>query len=72
MFEPVHGSAPDIAGQNQANPVAAILSAALMLDHLGEGDAAARVRKACAEVTKSPSTLTGSTTEIGDEVAARL
>jgi 3-isopropylmalate dehydrogenase len=68
MFEPVHGSAPDIAGQNKANPVAAILSAALMLDHLGEADAAARVRKACAEVT----TMTGSTTEIGDEVAARL
>jgi 3-isopropylmalate dehydrogenase len=68
MFEPVHGSAPDIAGQSKANPVAAILSAALMLDHLGEGDAAARVRKACAEVTS----LTGSTTEIGDEVAARL
>jgi 3-isopropylmalate dehydrogenase len=68
MFEPVHGSAPDIAGQSKANPVAAILSAALMLDHLGEGDAAARVRKACAEVTS----LTGSTTEIGDEVAGRL
>ena len=68
MFEPVHGSAPDIAGQGTANPVAAILSAALMLDHLGEGDAAARVRKACAEVT----TATGSTTEIGDAVAARL
>ena len=68
MFEPVHGSAPDIAGQSKANPVAAILSAALMLDHLGEGDAAARVRKACAEVTS----LTGTTTEIGDEVAARL
>ncbi len=68
MFEPVHGSAPDIAGQSKANPVAAILSAALMLDHLGEGDAANRVRKACAEVTS----LTGTTTEIGDEVAARL
>jgi 3-isopropylmalate dehydrogenase len=68
MFEPVHGSAPDIAGQSKANPVAAILSAALMLDHLGEGDAAARVRKACAEVTS----LTGSTTDIGDEVAARV
>ncbi len=68
MFEPVHGSAPDIAGQGKANPVAAILSAALMLDHLGEGDAAARVRKACADT----STLTGSTTEIGDLVAARL
>src|SRR5688572_2241754 len=68
MFEPVHGSAPDIAGQQKANPVAAILSAAMMLDHLGEPDAAARIRKACAEVTS----LTGSTTEIGDEVAARL
>ena len=68
MFEPVHGSAPDIAGQGKANPVAAILSAALMLDHLGEGDAADRVRKACAEVTS----LSGSTTEIGDQVAARL
>jgi 3-isopropylmalate dehydrogenase len=68
MFEPVHGSAPDIAGQAKANPIAAILSAALMLDHLGEGDAADRVRKACAEAT----TLGGSTTEIGDQVAARL
>jgi 3-isopropylmalate dehydrogenase len=68
MFEPVHGSAPDIAGQNKANPVAAILSAALMLDHLGEGDAAARVRKACVDTA----TLTGSTTEIGDLVASRV
>ena len=68
MFEPVHGSAPDIAGQAKANPVAAILSAALMLDHLGEGDAAARVRKACAEVTG----VGGSTSEIGDEIATRL
>ncbi len=68
MFEPVHGSAPDIAGQNKANPVAAILSAALLLDHLGEGDAAARVRKACADTA----TLTGSTTEVGDLVASRV
>ncbi len=68
MFEPVHGSAPDIAGQQKANPVAAILSAALMLDHLGEGDAAARVRKACADTA----TLIGSTSEIGDLVAARV
>jgi 3-isopropylmalate dehydrogenase len=68
MFEPVHGSAPDIAGQSKANPVAAILSAALMLDHLGEADAAARVRKACADTA----TLTGSTTEVGDLVASRL
>jgi 3-isopropylmalate dehydrogenase len=68
MFEPVHGSAPDIAGQQRANPVAAILSAALMLDHLGEADAATRVRKACADTAG----LTGSTSEIGDKVAARL
>ena len=68
MFEPVHGSAPDIAGTGTANPVAAILSAAMMLDCLGEAGAAARIRKACAE----PSTLAGSTSEIGDAVAARL
>jgi 3-isopropylmalate dehydrogenase len=68
MFEPVHGSAPDIAGQSKANPVAAILSAAMMLDFLGEAEAAARIRKACAD----PSALAGSTTEIGDAIAARV
>jgi tartrate dehydrogenase/decarboxylase / D-malate dehydrogenase len=46
MFEPVHGSAPDIAGQGVANPVGAIGSAALMLDHLGLPDEAERLRKA--------------------------
>lgn len=66
MFEPVHGSAPDIAGQNLANPIAAILSAALMLDHLGESDAGDRIRAACAESVK----MSGSTTEIGDAIAA--
>src|SRR3954449_8447950 len=68
MFEPVHGSAPDIAGQQKANPVAAILSAAMMLDYLGEADAAARIRKACADT----STLTGSTSQVGDLVVGRL
>jgi 3-isopropylmalate dehydrogenase len=68
MFEPVHGSAPDIAGQSKANPTAAVLSAAMMLDFLGEADAAARIRKACAD----PSALTGSTPEIGDAIAARV
>jgi 3-isopropylmalate dehydrogenase len=68
MFEPVHGSAPDIAGTGTANPTAAILSAAMMLEFLGEADAAARIRKACAE----PSALAGSTSEVGDAVAARL
>ena len=57
MFEPVHGSAPDIAGQARANPTAAVLSAAMMLDFLGEADAAARIRKACAD----PSAQAGST-----------
>ncbi len=66
MFEPVHGSAPDIAGQSVANPTAAILSAALMLDFLGEGDAADRIRAACVEP------VSGSTTDIGDSIAARV
>src|SRR6185369_15912293 len=60
MFEPTHGSAPDIAGKSLANPTAAILSAALMLDFLGEGVAADRVRAACADP------VTGSTTQVGD------
>ena len=68
MFEPVHGSAPDIAGTGKANPTAAVLSGALMLDHLGEDQAAERIRKAC----KDPDSLNGSTTEIGDVIAARL
>ena len=66
MFEPVHGSAPDIAGQNKANPTAAILSAALMLDYLAEPEAADRIRAACAEP------VTGSTTSIGDTIASRV
>ena len=68
MFEPVHGSAPDIAGQAKANPIAAILSAAMMVELLGEVDAAERIRKACAAVTD----LDASTPEIGDAIAARL
>ena len=68
MFEPVHGSAPDIVGTGRANPIAAIRSAAMMLDFLGETDAAARIHKAC----EQPEQYTGSTTEIGDQVAAKL
>jgi len=68
MFEPVHGSAPDIVGTGQANPVAAILSGAMMLDHLGEIEAADRIRAACSD----PENLTGTTSEIGDAVVARL
>ncbi len=66
MFEPVHGSAPDIAGQNLANPIAAILSAALMLDFLDETDAADRIRVACDDAGS------GSTTSVGDMIAARV
>lgn len=71
MFEPVHGSAPDIAGQNKANPVAAILSAALMLEFLADGEPedtarAERIRAACAEP------VTGSTTEVGTAIADRV
>lgn len=65
MFEPVHGSAPDIVGTGQANPTAAILSGALMLDFLGEREVAKRIEHACAQ----PSTQTGTTTEIGDAIA---
>src|SRR6478752_8057823 len=67
MFEPVHGSAPDIVGTGKANPIAAVLSAALMLDFLGENDAAARVRAACAA---HPGT--GTTSEIGAQLAAEV
>ncbi len=68
MFEPVHGSAPDIAGQAKANPIAAILSAAMMLDFLGETEPAARIVKAC----EAASQTQGSTSEIADAVIANL
>ncbi len=68
LFEPVHGSAPDIAGTGRANPLAAIRSAAMMLEFLGEAEAAARVTKA---VTAAAS-LAGTTSELGDAVAERV
>ncbi len=58
MFEPVHGSAPDIAGQGKANPIAAILSIGLMLDHLGHEPAAEVLRGAVASVLRDPSRRT--------------
>jgi 3-isopropylmalate dehydrogenase len=66
MFEPVHGSAPDIVGTGKANPTAAILSAALMLDFLGESSAAERIRRACEQP------VSGTTSEIGSHIAARV
>ncbi|MGO1167209.1 MAG: isocitrate/isopropylmalate family dehydrogenase, partial [Janibacter sp.] len=71
MFEPVHGSAPDIAGQGKADPTAAILSAAMLLDHLGRPEDSARVEAA---VSADLAERSGerSTGEIGDAIAARL
>ncbi len=65
LFEPVHGSAPDIAGTGAADPRAAIISAAMMLEFLGEDVAAARVRDAIAKSDE----VAGSTSEIGDQIA---
>ncbi|QRY61101.1 3-isopropylmalate dehydrogenase [Gordonia sp. PDNC005] len=70
MFEPVHGSAPDIAGQNIADPTAAILSVALLLRHLGDDEGAARVEKAVASDVASRGENRGSTTEVGDRILA--
>ena len=58
IFEAVHGTAPDIAGQNIANPVAAILSGAMLADYLGYKDAAARIRKAIGDVLRAGNMLT--------------
>lgn len=68
MFEPVHGSAPDIAGKGLANPTAAILSGAMMLDFLGEDAAAERIRAACAD----PTTQLDTTVATGDAIAERV
>ena len=72
MFEPVHGSAPDIAGQRKADPTAAILSTALLLDHLGLPDAARRVETAVVADLAERGAATRSTDEIGAAIVARL
>ncbi|MDY6807418.1 MAG: 3-isopropylmalate dehydrogenase [Actinomycetota bacterium] len=72
MFEPVHGSAPDIAGQGKADPTAAILSTALLLAHLGETDAAERVEKAVADDLADRGSEALSTTEIGRRIRERV
>ena len=72
MFEPVHGSAPDIAGLGVADPTATISSLALLLDHLGRSDDAARIEAAVdADVTERGASKR-STTEVGDAIAARV
>jgi isocitrate/isopropylmalate dehydrogenase len=78
MFEPVHGSAPDITGKGIANPLAAILSAAMMLEHLQLPTAAMSIRDAVARVLRQGTVRTpdlggrSSTTEVGEAVLRAL
>ncbi|GAA3839816.1 3-isopropylmalate dehydrogenase [Sphaerisporangium flaviroseum] len=74
MFEPVHGSAPDIAGQGKADPTATILSVAMLLDHLGFTDDAARVERAVADdlVERQVDWVARATFEVGDDITARV
>jgi 3-isopropylmalate dehydrogenase len=72
MFEPVHGSAPDIAGQQKADPTAAILSAALLLDHLGYADAARRVEAAVVADLAERGAQPRTTREVGAAITSRL
>ena len=70
MFEPVHGSAPDIAGQGTADPTATVLSVAMLLDHLGHPDLAARVEAAVAQDLLVRGPAPRSTSQVGDALAA--
>jgi 3-isopropylmalate dehydrogenase len=74
MFEPVHGSAPDIAGRQQADPTAAILSAAMLCEHLGFTAEAAKIEQATADdlVERQGAWAARSTAEIGDDIAERV
>jgi 3-isopropylmalate dehydrogenase len=78
MFEPVHGSAPDIAGKDWANPIATFLSVAMMLDFLNQPKAAKAIYRACADVVADKKNHTrdlagtATTTQVGDAVAAKL
>jgi 3-isopropylmalate dehydrogenase len=72
MFEPVHGSAPDIAGQAKADPTATVLSVAMLLEHVGHAAAAARVHAAVEADLAQRGSTTRSTSQIGDAIAARV
>jgi 3-isopropylmalate dehydrogenase len=78
MFEPVHGSAPDIAGKNYANPIATFLSVSMMLDFLNQPKAARAIQQACADVVADVKNHTrdlggtASTTQVGEAVCARI
>jgi 3-isopropylmalate dehydrogenase len=71
MFEPVHGSAPDIAGQAKADPTATILSVAMLLDHLGVPEAARKIEKAVAEDLVER-TGPRPTSQVGDDITKRV
>jgi len=72
MFEPVHGSAPDIAGQGKADPTATVLSVAMLLDHLGHDKAAAEVEAAVAADLAERGSAVRSTSQVGDALAERV
>ncbi|MGA5822493.1 3-isopropylmalate dehydrogenase [Kitasatospora sp. NPDC094028] len=72
MFEPVHGSAPDIAGQGKADPTATVLSVAMLLEHLGFAAEAARVEAAVAADLAGRTDAPRSTAQVGDALAARV
>ena len=74
MFEPVHGSAPDIAGQQKADPTAAILSAAMLCEHLGLSAEAAKIEQAVADdlVERQGAWAARTTVEVGDDIAERV
>lgn len=72
MFEPVHGSAPDIAGQRKADPTAAILSGSLLLEHLGLPEAAARISSAVEADIAGRGSAPRSTEEVGEAIASRV
>lgn len=78
MFEPVHGSAPDIAGKNLANPIATFLSVGMMLDFLNQPKAAKAINQACADIVADPKNHTRdlggkcTTTQVGEAVCAKL
>ena len=73
-FEPVHGSAPDIAGKQKADPTAAILSAAMLCEHLGMTSEASRIEQAVAEdlLVRQGEWAARSTAEVGDDIAERV
>jgi 3-isopropylmalate dehydrogenase len=72
MFEPIHGSAPDIAGKGIANPTAAILSSAMLLRHLGLDEAASRIDRAVAQDIAQSGSSARNTEQVSADILARL